>query len=321
MYKLLQFYWNECLAYPNMNLCERKITVTNNMLHYADILLDRDVIRWYRMTRYGYDTGSHRCESIVIGTCQLGLITNSIEQDPIRHYQDKMTLQNDDPEARVSFVGRGIAKDCLTRVSPMSNKAIFIARVRRNVLVARVNSYLDGNPTTQWIDNLTDLLDVRLAHGLLKQRHVVALLITEVKKEVGEFWIGLGTQPRLQYKHSHDVDPGYSIGRAMRQSSKASHGPDYRQHPLSDPLRGKDITRVTLGLFKNPSRKKLFVVCPIRSAFVKLGQDQRRPAIIVKHNKSESLNALFVASSTTDESNSIYIAYSAQCIKLESYRD
>ncbi|KOX69291.1 5-hydroxytryptamine receptor [Melipona quadrifasciata] len=40
-----------------------------------------------------------------------------------------------------------------------------------------------------------------------------------------------GTQPRLQYKHSHDLDPGYSIGRAMRQSSKkASHGPDHRYH-------------------------------------------------------------------------------------------
>ncbi|KOX69357.1 hypothetical protein WN51_06357 [Melipona quadrifasciata] len=35
---------------------------------------------------------------------------------------------------------------------------------------------------------------------------------------------GIGTQPRLQYKHSHDVDPGDSIGRAMRQSSKTSHG-------------------------------------------------------------------------------------------------
>ncbi|KOX78878.1 hypothetical protein WN51_08637 [Melipona quadrifasciata] len=47
-------------------------------------------------------------------------------------------------------------------------------------------------------------------------------------------------------KHSHDVDPGYSIGRALRQSSKASHEPDHRQHPLSNPSRGKDVTRVTV---------------------------------------------------------------------------
>ncbi|KOX70611.1 Histone-lysine N-methyltransferase SETMAR, partial [Melipona quadrifasciata] len=68
-----------------------------------------------------------------------------------------------------------------------------------------------------------------------------------------------GTQPRLQYKHSHDVDPGYSIGRAMRQSSKASHGPDHRQHPLSDSLRGKDITRVTVAWMKSDSRAILAI--------------------------------------------------------------
>ncbi|KAK1137900.1 hypothetical protein K0M31_002394 [Melipona bicolor] len=52
----------------------------------------------------------------------------------------------------------------------------------------------------------------------------------------------IGTQPRLQYKHSHDVDPSYSISRAMRQSSKAIN--TIRQHPLSYPLEGKDIVRV-----------------------------------------------------------------------------
>ncbi|KOX68375.1 hypothetical protein WN51_07680 [Melipona quadrifasciata] len=52
-----------------------------------------------------------------------------------------------------------------------------------------------------------------------------------------------GTQPRVQYKHSHDVDPGYSIGRVMRQSSKISHGPDHKHHqitrPAFRPLEGK----------------------------------------------------------------------------------
>ncbi|KOX80831.1 hypothetical protein WN51_04696 [Melipona quadrifasciata] len=43
-------------------------------------------------------------------------------------------------------------------------------------------------------------------------------------------------------------DPGYSIGRTMRQSSKkllmGLTINTTRQHPLSDPLRGKDIVRV-----------------------------------------------------------------------------
>ncbi|KOX69490.1 hypothetical protein WN51_06574, partial [Melipona quadrifasciata] len=40
----------------------------------------------------------------------------------------------------------------------------------------------------------------------------------------------VGDTTGLQYKHSHDVDPGDSIGRAMRQSSKIFHGPDHKHH-------------------------------------------------------------------------------------------
>ncbi|KOX68268.1 hypothetical protein WN51_06162 [Melipona quadrifasciata] len=66
------------------------------------------------------------------------------------------------------------------------------------------------------------------------------------KRKVAELMFekdaGPGTQPRLQYKRSHDVDPGDSIGRAMRQSSKTSHGPDHKHHqitPAFRPLEGK----------------------------------------------------------------------------------
>ncbi|KOX70819.1 Potassium voltage-gated channel protein Shal [Melipona quadrifasciata] len=51
-----------------------------------------------------------------------------------------------------------------------------------------------------------------------------------------------GTQPGLQYKHSHDVDPSDSIGRTVRQSSKTSHGLDHKHHqitPFFGPLEGK----------------------------------------------------------------------------------
>ncbi|KOX78904.1 hypothetical protein WN51_08663 [Melipona quadrifasciata] len=42
-----------------------------------------------------------------------------------------------------------------------------------------------------------------------------------------------------------DVDPGYGIDRAMRQSSKTSHGPDHKHHqitPAFRPLEGKGLS-------------------------------------------------------------------------------
>ncbi|KOX76127.1 hypothetical protein WN51_11843 [Melipona quadrifasciata] len=46
----------------------------------------------------------------------------------------------------------------------------------------------------------------------------------------------------IHLQHSHDVDPGDSIGRAMRQSSKTFHGPDHKHRKIRDafrPLEGK----------------------------------------------------------------------------------
>ncbi|KOX75244.1 hypothetical protein WN51_13285 [Melipona quadrifasciata] len=79
-------------------------------------------------------------------------------------------------------------------------------------------------------------IDIPSQSHLIKKISTVSFNLTHLKQK------RRGTQSRLQYKHSHDVDSGESIGRAMRQSSKTSHGPDHKHHqitPAFRPLEGK----------------------------------------------------------------------------------
>ncbi|KOX73920.1 hypothetical protein WN51_13998 [Melipona quadrifasciata] len=146
-------------------------------------------------------------------------------------------------ESNQNGINRELIHNGLEIVVEKKRETIFHTMVRRkmqNPIRGKLERFEDDGQeqmkrTAAWINYINDSRDYPRTIEIMRQTLVIV--------SVGD------TQPRLQYKHSHDVDPGYSIGRAMRQSSKASHGPDHRQHPLSDPLRGKDITRVTPKLY------------------------------------------------------------------------
>ncbi|KOX78877.1 hypothetical protein WN51_08636 [Melipona quadrifasciata] len=81
----------------------------------------------------------------------------------------------------------------------------------------------------------------------------------DVRNAVNSLNRKVGTQPRMQYKHSHDVDPVDSIVRAVRLMGLTIN--TTREHPLSDLLREKDIMRVrafnplsAMGAYMRPAK-------------------------------------------------------------------